>query len=64
MHLVAEFDPRAVLAGQLGAALIGVEIFAAPEEMPGEGILEAAAHDQPGLDLFVPESAVCQKGLV
>ena len=55
MHLVAEFSPRAVLAGQRDAAIIGVEIFAAPDEMLGESILEAAAHDQSGLDLFVPD---------
>ena len=53
MHLVAEFGPGAVPAGQRDAAIIGVEIFAAPDEMLGESILEAAARDQPGLDLFV-----------
>ena len=56
MHLVAEFGPRAVLAGQRDAAIIGVEIFAAPDEMLGESILEATADDQSGLDLLVPDS--------
>jgi len=55
MHLVAEFSPGAVLAGQRDAAVIGVEIFAAPDKMPGESILEATAHDQSGLDLLVPD---------
>src|SRR6187431_490204 len=56
MHLVAEFSPRAVLAGQRDAAIIGVEIFAAPDKMLGESILKAAAHDQSGPDLLVPDS--------
>src|SRR6478736_3678210 len=55
MHLVAEFGARAILAGQRDTAIVGVEIFAAPDQMPGEGIFEAAAHDQPGLDLLIPD---------
>src|SRR5437773_6399559 len=55
MHLVAEFSSRAILAGQRDATIIGVEIFAASDKMLGEGILDAGARDQPGLDLFVPD---------
>src|SRR5439155_1705548 len=55
MHLVAEFSSRAILAGQRDATIIGVEIFAASDKMLGEGILDAGACDQPGLDLFVPD---------
>src|SRR4029079_3664361 len=55
MHLVVEFSPCAVLAGQRDAAVVGVEIFATPDQMSGEGILQDDAHDQSGLDLLVPD---------